>query len=82
MAVDQRSLPLGQRTDALRARIDARREREQRLAQRMAPEVPVEVVRARRVWDRYRERVAALQAEQAEARRQRDLEDLVGWMDD
>ena len=82
MVVDQRSLPLGQRTDALRAKIDARREREQRLTQRMSPEVSVEVVRSRRVWDRYSERIAALHTEQAEARLQRDLDDLCGWMDD
>ncbi len=81
MVVDQLSLPLGQRTDALRAKIDASREREQRLAQRMA-QAPREVVRARRVWDRYEERLTALRAEQAEARRQRELEDLCGWMDD
>ena len=81
MAVDQRSLPLGQRTDALRATIDARREHEQRLARSMTSE-PRDRVRARRTWDRYEERLTALRAEQAEARRQRDLEDLVGWMDD
>ena len=81
MVVDQRSLPLGQRTDALRATIDARREREQRLTLSMTSE-PRDRVRARRVWNRYEERLAALHTEQAEARFQRDLEDLCGWMDD
>lgn len=81
MAVDQRSLPLGQRTDALRAKIDARREREQRLALSMTSE-PRDRVKARRIWDRYRERVAALHAEQSEARFQRGLDDLCGWLDD